>query len=288
MKPTTVYRNTFQRKLGFTQCPIIGTRGYFTGAQDVKMVQFNRHASAYEARRKITYPENLYQYLSATCYAHDAALDIGCGNGVSSARLERYFKIVEGVDMGANLISNAISAHPDIKFTVCNAEEFRSSRKYNLITCATCFYWMKREQVLVNVKDMLTQNGVFCAYKYDFPRVYGKLGEYISRELHTKWHQYRDIRLTQYDDTYELMQQSDIFRVVDKFVEPNTIELTPDEIAGFFLSTSYVTKYMDQSGNKDYQDAFVDGCRAATSSSSLKVNFDIDVYIGIGIKSCGA
>ena len=43
-------------------------------------------------------------------------LDIGCGNGVSSGRLVPYFKIVEGVDMGVNLISNARSAHPDIKF----------------------------------------------------------------------------------------------------------------------------------------------------------------------------
>ena len=78
--------------------------------------------------------------LSAVSQQHDAALDIGCGNGISTARLASYFTYVEGIDLGENMIEKARANYPGLQFSACAAEEFDSRHRYDLITSATSFY----------------------------------------------------------------------------------------------------------------------------------------------------
>ncbi len=244
------------------------------------MNQFDKHAVAYDAvRARISYPEVLYRFLAEKCAMTSAALDLGCGNGVSTVRLLPYFDYVEGSDMGANLIDKAKTNYPGCNFSVSAAEEYESQRKFDLVTSATAFYWMDRDVVLQKVKLLLNDGGVFCAYKYDFPIVYGALRNYIEQELVTKWHPYRDARLTAYDDTVELIRSVGGFCSVDRHVFPNIIDLTPVEIGLFFLSTSYVTKYMDAEEHETYAEEFMANLRMLNVNEIVRVNFDIHAII---------
>jgi SAM-dependent methyltransferase len=245
------------------------------------MKQFDLHAEAYDiVRGKIAYPEKLFQTLSARCSGHEAALDIGCGNGVSTIRLAEYFSDVEGVDLGENLIGKARANYPALRFTACAAEQFQAVRRYDLITSATSFYWMDRQAVLGRMGQWLRKGGVFCAYKYDFPVVYGPLRNFIERELVNKWAQHRDDRLVNYDNSLELIRASGAFSSAERLVVPNIIELSPREVALFFLSTSYVTRHMDQQGDAGYVDAFIRAVEDIDRSDAVKVNFDIHAFIG--------
>jgi ubiquinone/menaquinone biosynthesis C-methylase UbiE len=245
------------------------------------MKQFDLHAEAYNiVRGKIAYSEKLFQTLSSACAGHEAALDIGCGNGVSTIRLADYFAHVEGVDLGENLIEKARANYPGLSFNACPAEQFQPQRVYDLITSGTSFYWMDRQTVLKRMDQWLTPKGVFCAYKYDFPVVYGPLRNFIERELVTKWAKHRDDRLVNYDDTLELMQASGTVSSAERHVIANIIELTPREVALFFLSTSYVTRYMDQEGGAGYIDALIRAVDEIDRSAAVKINFDIHAFIG--------
>lgn len=249
------------------------------------MFQFEKHAAAYDnVRRKITYPEELYYKLVSMCENHEYALDIGCGNGVSSIRLKPYFKHVEGIDLGDKLIHYANRSYPEIKFSVSKAEDVKSVNKYDLITSATSFYWMKREEVLKKLQPTLVKNGVFCAYKYDFPLVYGKLRNFITYQLATKWLIHRDERLINYDNTQEIIKHTNIFEYTERFVIPNIIDLTPEEVAYFFLSTSYVTKYIETMNDVNYPKWFIEQCKAIAEADMVKVNFDIHCYLGKNLK----
>lgn len=249
------------------------------------MLQFEKNAAAYDnVRKKITYPEDLYRKLASMCENHEHALDIGCGNGVSSIRLKPYFKNVEGIDLGDNLIHYASISYPEIKFSVSKAEDIKSIHKYNLITSATSFYWMKRDEVLRKLQHILVKNGVFCAYKYDFPIVYGKLRDFITYQLATKWLNHRDQRLINYDDTQEIIIQSNIFEHTERFVVSNIIDLSPEEVAYFFLSTSYVTKYIETMNDTNYSKWFIEQCKNIAETDSVKVNFDIHCYLGKQLK----
>lgn len=240
------------------------------------MRQFDLHADAYDAiRRKIVYPEALYQRLSAACRGHAAALDIGCGNGVSTVRLTPYFAHVEGVDLGENLIAIARTNHPGIPFRVAPAETLTADRRFDLVTCATAFYWMDREAVLGRCADVLVAGGVFCVYRYDFPVVDGPARGVIEEELAVRWARHRDPRLVATDDTLELMARSPRFVEAERFVVPNTLELTPKELALFFLSTSYVTRYQDAEAGPGYAADFTRRVCAADPRAAVAVNFDI-------------
>ncbi len=244
------------------------------------MRQFDKHAEAYDAvRAKIAYSEKLFTLLKERCRNHDAALDIGCGNGVSTIRLAEHFKYVEGVDIGPNLIAKAQQNYPHLKFTVAAAEDFTTDRKFDLVTSATSFYWMDRDVVLKRLEEILAEKGVFCAYKYDFPIAYGALRDLFEAELVTKWSKHRDPRLTAYDDSLERIQRAGYFRFAEREVFSNIIELSPRQVALFFLSTSYVTRYMDQEGGEDYIQTLLDAAERADRSATVKVNFDIHCFI---------
>ena len=246
------------------------------------MLQFEKNADKYEkVRVKITYPTELFKYLNTLCREKNYALDIGCGNGVSTIKLKPDFKFVKGVDIGENLIKFAQNSFPNLDFKVGKAEDIESSHKFDLITSATSFYWMDRPIIVKKMRELLNDHGVFCAYKYDFPIPYGSLRDLVNYELATKWSPYRDPRLVNYVDTLEILNESGIFDKTGRFLISNIIELTPEEIAYFFLSTSYVTKYIEQSGNQDYPRWFLNECCKIEKNSTVKINFDIHAFYAI-------
>ncbi|MDG3709097.1 class I SAM-dependent methyltransferase [Pseudomonas aeruginosa] len=246
------------------------------------MKQFDKHADAYNVvRGKIAYPDSLYRNLAERAPAREAALDIGCGNGVSTVRLQPWFRYVEGSDLGEALIAKARENYPEIRFSVSPAETFAPQRRFDLVTSATSFYWMDRKQVLTRMADWLTPGGLLCAYKYDFPIAYGPLRDFIEHELVNKWAKHRDPRLTRYDDTLEIMGSCPHLRDCRREVFANIIFLSPEEIALFFLSTSYVTRYIEQEGGEDYADRFIAAVREIESAPQVAVNFDIHAFTAL-------
>lgn len=238
---------------------------------------FNRNAKAYQAvRSKITYPRKLYAYLNTLCTSHNLALDIGCGNGVSSCGLMDYFQQVAGIDIGDKLIAFAKENYPHINFAVSSAEELQTTSKFDLITSATSFYWMDRSSIIGNLPNLLNDSGIFCVYKYDFPVIYGELRDFINFELATKWQPYRDKRLIEYDDTFGLLSDSQLFSEVEEFIIPNILELTPLEIGQFFLSTSYVANFINETQANNYAEDFLERISSlAPDLEQVKVRFDI-------------
>ena len=244
------------------------------------MKQFDLHVEAYDrVRNKITYPDELYEWIGKNSPSRKRALDLGCGNGASSHRLLEIFETVQASDLGASLIERAKQNHPSISFTVEPAEEYETDETLDAVTVATAFYWMNRKTVLNHAAKWLKPSGVFCAYKYDFPIVYSPLRDFIEKQAATKWSKYRDARLTQYDDTLELMTSHPEYRDAERMIFSNIIELSPYEIALFFLSTSYVTKYMDQEGGREYAHRFLEQVLSIDSAKTVKVNFDIQAFV---------
>lgn len=243
------------------------------------MRQFDRHADAYDAiRAKIAYPEALYERLAGAAPARRAALDLGCGTGTSTARLTRYFQYVEGADLGENLVAKARANHPNVVFRVSPAEALTVDRTFDVVTSATAFHWMDRDVVLRRCADWLAPDGVFCAYRYDFPVVYGPARDVIEGELAARWARHRDPRLIAYDDTVERLRASGVFRSAERFVLPNVLALTPAELALFFLSASFVTRYQETEGDAGYGAELERRLREVDPSPTVYVNFDVHAY----------
>lgn len=245
------------------------------------MKQFDKHADAYNVvRGKIAYPDSLYRNLAERAPAREAALDIGCGNGVSTVRLQPWFRYVEGSDLGEALIAKARENYPEIRFSVSPAETFAPQRRFDLVTSATSFYWMDRKQVLTRMADWLTPAGCSAPTSTTSRSPTGRCAT-IEHELVNKWAKHRDPRLTRYDDTLEIMGSCPHLRDCRREVFANIIFLSPEEVALFFLSTSYVTRYIEQEGGEDYADRFIAAVREIESAPQVAVNFDIHAFTAL-------
>ncbi|SPW25566.1 class I SAM-dependent methyltransferase [Edwardsiella tarda] len=243
------------------------------------MGQLNHYAIAYQQiRALIRYPEALYQFLARQCTHHDRALDLGCGSGFSSARLQTYFSQVAGCDRDEALIALARQNYPQLTFDVAKAELFTPPQPVDLLTCATAFYWMDRPLMLSRMAQLLQPGGIFCAYRYEFPLVYGPLRDVVEYELATRWAPFRDRRLVDYDDTLELMQIQPNLQHSQRQLFPNILTLSVAQLATFFLSTSYVTRYMAEQGGPEYAKRLL-ALLSASGERDVRVNFDVTAFI---------
>lgn len=81
--------------------------------------------------------------------APKSIVDIGCGPGNSTKVLRQQFADADilGIDRSENMISKAQTEHPDIRFSVCTAEELEG--KYDLLFSNACLQWIPEHEVLL-------------------------------------------------------------------------------------------------------------------------------------------
>ena len=81
---------------------------------------FNQGSALYASVRP-SYPQNLFDYLAASCQQHQAAWDCACGNGQAAIGLADYFDTVYATDISQQQIANA-KKHPKVIYSVLPSE----------------------------------------------------------------------------------------------------------------------------------------------------------------------
>lgn len=120
-----------------------------------------------------------------------AALDVGCGTGLSAVALQEIACRVTGLDASAAMIALA-PKESGVRFLVARAENLPFDEdEFDLITLSQVFHWLERDRFLVEAKRVLRLNGWLVAYD-DYFSV-GQMGENPEFQ---KW--YREKYLVRY------------------------------------------------------------------------------------------
>jgi trans-aconitate methyltransferase len=91
-------------------------------------------------------------------------LDLGCGTGDLAYEILKTGATVTGMDSSNTMIEKARSKYPEIKFLVCNAENFKLDESFDAVFSNAALHWMKNaKQVLECVWDVLNKGGRFVA-----------------------------------------------------------------------------------------------------------------------------
>ena len=246
---------------------------------------FNRVAELY-SRVRPTYPGEVYQRLCAAVPVErfSTAVDIGCGSGQSLAGLLPIADHVIGIEPGDRLRAEAQRAYPDAEIRDGTGESTGlPDASADLVTVATAFYWMDKRKVLDEVHRVLRAPGVFATYKYGVPVCVGPAEKVMEQHMDTHWSEHRSARLTEHDDTADLMRRCGYFASVTSSEVPYVLAYPSiDDYVTFLCSTSYVSTFL---GTLDDPDAYVtslaDETRAAHGSGELQVCFDIQMNIAV-------
>ncbi len=126
---------------------------------------FSGHANTYKSGRP-HYPQALFEDIIKLVKHHDTVWDCATGNGQAAKDLAKYFKYVIATDASEQQISNA--DHLDnIEYKVAPAENVPlADHSVDLVTVAQALHWFNFENFFKEVKRVLKNPGVFCAWTY--------------------------------------------------------------------------------------------------------------------------
>lgn len=129
---------------------------------------FKRVAEGYAAHRPFYHP-----LVIAKIRAHlglkgrlSAALDVGCGTGLSTVALCEIADHVVGTDSSATMIEAANGVgHGEVVFHCAPGEDLRfSDQSFDVITVCGAINWIDRERFLPEAKRVLRPNGSLVIY----------------------------------------------------------------------------------------------------------------------------
>lgn len=147
-----------------------------------KLFEGAKHAAIYSKHRPKSAPEiavKAVEYMNEgreeKRTVFDLAVDIGCGNGQSTAMFAPYFNEILGVDPSENQIKHAQSnnTHPaKISYKVAAAESIPvSDHSVDLIASGQAIHWADFDRFFAECRRVLKPNGCVVLHGYNTPRL---------------------------------------------------------------------------------------------------------------------
>ncbi len=104
------------------------------------------------------YGESLIKLLNPK--ENQRILDLGCGSGQLTSKISKSAKETIGIDKSVEMIMDAKSKFPNIKFQVADASNFRFNEKFDSIFSNATLHWVKDFKGAIKcMYDNLNSNG---------------------------------------------------------------------------------------------------------------------------------
>lgn len=91
----------------------------------------------------------------------NSLLDLGCGEGVVTAKFRKNFKRIVGVDGTSSQISLAKSKHKGIEFIHCNIEEFETEERFDCVLLLFILEHVDNPHQLIKIAKKFVKKGGF-------------------------------------------------------------------------------------------------------------------------------
>lgn len=213
--------------------------------------RFGRYAARYQAYRP-AYPDAVFDRLVAAAGAPlSHAVDLGAGTGQATQGLLARFAHVSAVEPDPDMAA-LLPAHPGLSVHQQPAETAGfPAGAVDAVLAATAFHWMDAERVCARVASWLRPGGVFMAVAFSRPQAAsGAVGEVLTR-YNALWRSRMHDRLSDWRAYGDLIADSQAFATVKAFEIYADFTWTPEQTAGFLLSTSYASAYALATGDEE-------------------------------------
>jgi SAM-dependent methyltransferase len=151
---------------------------------------FSAKAAVY-ARRRPTYPDALYDALTAAAPGHGLAWDCGTGNGQAAVALARRFDRVLATDASRQQLAHRFE-HARASYAAARAEHAPLREgSADLVTVAAAVHWFDLDAFYAEVLRVLRPGGVLAVWTYFesevSPEFDAVLGRFAFETLKEDW-----------------------------------------------------------------------------------------------------
>jgi len=131
---------------------------------NLKSMKDSWNANLYDTKHSFisNYGNDLIELL--TPKEGEKILDLGCGTGDLANRISAEGADVVGVDQSTNMVGQALSKYPEIKFIVGDATSLDYKDEFNAVLSNAVLHWIKQpEEALNSIYRSLKTSGRFVA-----------------------------------------------------------------------------------------------------------------------------
>lgn len=207
--------------------------------------RFGAFANQY-ARFRPQYPEIIFSRLAMLVSPMpETCIELGAGSGQATRSLLAQFHNVIAVEPDAEMAA-LIPPSPRLQVRVEPAEDVDfAAHSADCVASATAFHWMDAQLVCEKAAQWLKPNCPFYAFGYSSAQYPGAPQSLIDAvQKHSRlWRTHMHNALTGWRPYGELLALSGVFRTIESYEYYVDFNWTPDELAGFLLSTSYAQAF---------------------------------------------
>lgn len=243
--------------------------------------KFGEANKAYKQYRP-TYPERIIEIiLNTVAEPYKKAVDIGAGTGISTKLLSSNFENVIAIEPDKKMLDNGTFEDNVITINDCVENVRLKKCSIDLVTAGNSFYWMQADITLERIHEWLKENGVLAAYRYNLPKTNDLvINKIISEQSDSVWDRFRDDRLRDTGYTYRTIKNSMLFRNITITNVTNIVKLSPEEIVGFFSSTSYLSAYLASINDSEgYLTWLLNKIKRNCLSEKIDVDFSVELIL---------
>jgi trans-aconitate methyltransferase len=265
------------------QPPNTSARSGAIGIAGGETPQFGGWADLYQ-RFRPRYPSAVFDMLAAIAgRRRGLCIELGAGSGQATHDLLDRFDRVIAVEPDQDMAAR-IPADPRLTVDIYNAESvIFASGSADAVVAATALHWMDQDRVADRAGAWLGAGGVYFAFAYgaaQYPEAPSALLNVLLR--HSK-----AARAHMHDRLTSWRPYANAMRAAGKFVNVEEFELyaehrwTPEECAGFLMSTSYGQAHARASGDATtHFAAFAEQISKACGGRSILVRFPVEGAYG--------
>ncbi|PLT28854.1 class I SAM-dependent methyltransferase [Peribacillus deserti] len=210
----------------------------------------------YYSRYRPVYPGSLIRYLinRFSLDGQGVMLDLGCGNGRLSLRFTDWFQEITGVDTEPEMIDEAVrlcreQRLENLNWFLGDLQSFRNqyhNSPFKLVTIAQAFHWMKREETLSILYDMIHTGGGAAIIDYSTPDLEPPAWKRKVNEVVKRWYGIKrkagEAVYTHPSISHEQIVRESRFTLETQTLPQHEKKWSVDDIIGNLYSTSYGSK----------------------------------------------
>ena len=212
--------------------------------------RFGLHAERYHRRRLAYGPEVFVALLDSLGAGRNVAVDLGAGTGPATGYRLGVFDRVIAVEPDAEMAA-LIPPDPRLEVRIERAEEtVCAPGSVDAVIAATAFHWMDQPLITRKAYQWLRPGGVFFAFAYD---VVGWRPAGVQEAVHRRhgeWKSCMHARLTTNYDYADEIRRAGLFADVQALRAVVEQPMTPEEAAGFLMTTSYASLFARKTGDE--------------------------------------